>query len=168
MNGTVVTLLAVMPFVFCTCNFLLDLKIVEPLGPEPFDHSYGLTGGGDTVFFRTLALRGNEMAWSEEAFIYEEMPDNRATLKWLRQRRYRAGNVAYRWETEFPMPSDPSPKLKNLAAVIRLPLFPLLGKWRGPLFMAWFLEFEKVRGRLAAQFGSLYAEYGRDTQKACR
>jgi succinoglycan biosynthesis protein ExoM len=156
------------PFVFCTCNFMLDLAIVEPLGDEPFDHAYGLTGGGDTVFFRTLALRGNEMAWSEEAFIYEEIPDSRANIKWLRQRRYRAGNVAYRWETEFPTPSDMNPKLKTLAAVVRLPLFPLLGKWRGPLFLAWYLEFEKVRGRLAAQFGSLYAEYGRDPQKACR
>lgn len=156
------------PFVSCTCNFMLDLKVVEPLGEEPFDEAFGLTGGGDTVFFRQLAAHGATMAWSEDAYIYESIPDSRASLDWLRKRRYRFGNVAFRWEHEVPAKGDLPPTLKTIAAVARLFVFPLTGKGRGPVLLAWLLEYDKVRGRLAAQFGSTYAEYGREPSKSCR
>ena len=156
------------PFVSCTCNFLIDLKVVEPLGDEPFDEAYGLTGGGDAVFFRKLAAMDVPMAWSPDAYLHESMPDSRANLKWLRQRRYRIGNVAFRWEHDVPAKGDLPPTLKTLAACARLCVFPLVVKTRGPLLLAWLLEFDKVRGRLAAQFGSKYAEYRREPVKACR
>ncbi len=157
------------PFVFCTCNFALELAATAPLGETPFNEAYGLTGGGDVFFFRQLANLGVPMAWSEEAFIYEEIPDSRATLKWLRQRRYRVGNATYRWEVDIPAKGDIDPRLKTLISIARLPLFPLIAKPRGPRLLAWLLEFDKVRGRIGAQMGSRYAEYKRDgAEKACR
>jgi succinoglycan biosynthesis protein ExoM len=157
------------PFVFCTCNFALELAAVAPLGEQPFNEAYGLTGGGDVFFFRQLANLGVPMAWSEEAFIHESIPDSRASLKWLRQRRYRVGNATYRWEVDVPTSGDMNPGLKTLISIARLPFFPLTGKGRGPLFLAWLLEVDKVRGRIGAQLGSHYTEYKRETpHKACR
>ena len=164
------------PFVYCTCNFLLELAAASFLGAEPFDQAFGISGGGDTVFFRALANAGVPMAWSEDAWIYEEIPDSRASVSWLRKRRYRMGNVAYRWEIETPVKGDLNPKLKTLLAVCRLPFYPLVSRERSHRLLAWLLEFDKLRGRAAAQFGREYAEYQRSTlpaggaisEKACR
>lgn len=159
------------PFVFCTCNFLIEMDAVAFLGEEPFDPAFGITGGGDTVFFRKLANAGTPMAWTEHAYIFEEIPDSRANIKWLRQRRYRMGNVAFRWEQETPSKGDINPYIKTLAAILRLPFYPLISRERSDIMLAWLLEFDKVRGRVAAQFGSKYSEYSRNTNdagKACR
>jgi succinoglycan biosynthesis protein ExoM len=159
------------PFVFCTCNFLLEMEAAAFLGDQPFDHAFGITGGGDTVFFRQLANAGVPMAWTEAAFIYEEIPDSRASVKWLRQRRYRAGNVAFRWEQATPTAGDMNPYIKTLAVIARLPFYPLIRREKSDPWLSWLLEFDKVRGRVAAQFGSHYAEYARDgggAGKACR
>ncbi len=160
------------PFVFCTCNFLLEMDAVAFLGETPFDPEFGITGGGDTVFFRQLANAGAPMAWAEDAYIYEEIPDSRASVKWLRQRRYRMGNVAFRWEQETPAPGDMDPRLKTVLAILRLPFYPLMSREKSDRLLAWLLEFDKVRGRAAAQFGSRYSEYSRPDAgapaKACR
>jgi succinoglycan biosynthesis protein ExoM len=159
------------PFVFCTCNFLVEMDAVSFLGEEPFDPAFGITGGGDTVFFRKLANADIPMAWTEDAYIFEEIPDSRADIKWLRQRRYRMGNVAFRWEQETPSKGDMNPYMKTLAAIVRLPFYPLVSRERSDIMLAWLLEFDKVRGRVAAQFGSNYSEYHRpatDGGKACR
>ncbi len=87
------------PFVFCTCNFLIDLEGTGSIPRPFFDEAFGLSGGGDTVFFRRLFYAGLKMAWAEEAFVWEEVPDSRASLAWMRQRRFRVGNHAVRWES---------------------------------------------------------------------
>jgi len=159
------------PFVFCTCNFLIDMDAITFLGEQPFDPAFGITGGGDTVFFRKLANAGVPMSWAEDAYLYEEIPDSRASLKWLRQRRYRMGNVAFRWEVETPASGDMNPHLKTLAAIVRLPFYPLISREKSNRWLSWLLEFDKVRGRVAGLLGSRYAEYGRaggDAGKACR
>lgn len=163
------------PFVFCTCNFLIELAATDPLGDQPFDPEFGITGGGDTVFFRSLYNLGVPMDWSEEAWISEEIPASRASVKWLRQRRYRAGNVAYRWEGEFAVAGDIDRRVKNLLLLAALPFYPLRSREKSDRMLAWRLEFEKVAGRFAAQFGRDYAEYSRPPspdkeapEKACR
>lgn len=149
------------PFVYCTCNFLLELEAIDFLGERPFDPAFGITGGGDTVFFRSIFNTGAPMAWSEDAWISEEIPDSRASVDWLRKRRYRMGNVAYRWEKETPAPNDMNPDVKTLLAVARLPFYPFMSREKSDRGLAWLLEFDKVRGRVAAQFGSRYSEYAR-------
>lgn len=149
------------PFVFCTCNFLARMDAVLSLGNEPFDKAYGITGGGDTVFFRKLFRDGYQMAWADEALLYEDMPDARANLGWLRQRRYRAGNVAVRWELDVPIPPHPSPVVKTLLSLARFPVFPLTGWGRRHPLTGWLLEAERLRGRISAHFGHFYSEYKR-------
>ena len=154
------------PFVYCTCNFLIDLDAASFLGDEPFDPAFGISGGGDTVFFRTLFNAGVPMAWSEDAYLHEEIPPGRATVGWLRKRRYRMGNVAYRWEKVAPIVGEMNPAFKTLLAIARLPFYPLASREKSDLLLAWLLESDKLRGRVAAHFGGGYDEYGRGTSGA--
>ncbi|KQR80216.1 glycosyltransferase family 2 protein [Sphingomonas sp. Leaf343] len=159
------------PFVFCTCNFLIEMDAVAILGAEPFDAEFGITGGGDTVFFRKLFNAGVPMAWAEDARLHEEIPDSRAGIKWLRQRRYRQGNAAVRWEQEAAVDNDISPWARTLAIVARLPVYPFVSREKSDRMLAWLLEFDKLRGRIAAHRHRHYQEYRRDgapDNKACR
>jgi len=157
------------PFVFCTCNFLIDLQAIAELPRPLFDEEFGLSGGGDTVFFRRLFYAGHAMAWSEAAWIHEEVPASRASFKWLRQRRYRVGNHAVRWESLGGAAARSV--AKTLGLTMRLFIYPLFRREPESPFVGWLLEYDKVRGRWAAHFGGVFVEYARPAQpgeKVCR
>lgn len=156
------------PFVFCTCNALVDLHALAAQPQPPFDEAFGLSGGGDTVFFRRLFFAGLPMAWAEAAWVHEEVPASRATIGWMRQRRYRVGNHAVRWESDGSMPWRSL--LKTLGLTLRLPIYPSLRREPEAPWMGWLLELDKLRGRWAAHFGRIFIEYARalPQQKACR
>ena len=147
------------PFVYCTCNFLIDLGQVTHIERPLFEEKFGLSGGGDTVFFRRLFFAGLKMAWSKEALVYEEVPPSRASIAWLRQRRFRVGNHAVGWELVGG--SKVKSLLKTAGLTARLLIYPLLGRDRGSPFMGWMLEFDKVRGRYNAHSGQVFMEYAR-------
>jgi succinoglycan biosynthesis protein ExoM len=157
------------PFVFCTCNFLIDMAAIAQ-SPRPlFDDAFGLSGGGDTVFFRTLFYAGHAMAWTKEAWVNEEVPESRASFHWLRQRRYRVGNHAVRWEMVGSGPVRSL--LKTLGLTARLVFYPLLGREPESPLVGWLLEYDKVRGRYASHWGDVFVEYARPQgpgEKACR
>ncbi|MFS0737032.1 glycosyltransferase family A protein [Sphingomonas sp. 1P06PA] len=158
------------PFVFCTCNFLIDLAAVADMPRPLFDPRFGLSGGGDTVFFRSLFYAGHPMAWADAALVYEEVPPSRASLGWMRQRRYRVGNHAVNWEVRDQGRAKALAKTMGLTA--RLAFYPLLGREPEARMTGWLLEAEKVRGRWNAHRGALYMEYARAdapaNEKACR
>ena len=77
----------------CTANFLARADCFRILMPHPFALQFALSGGSDTVFFRSLAWRGFAMRWAANATVYETVPPSRMTLAWLRQRQFRTGNV---------------------------------------------------------------------------
>jgi succinoglycan biosynthesis protein ExoM len=156
------------PFVFCTCNFLIDLDVLNAIPRPLFDEAFGLSGGGDTVFFRRLFFAGLKMAWADAALVYEEVPLSRASVKWIRQRRFRVGNHAVQWERL----DDGSGKcfMKTLSLTARLPIYPLLRREPESVLLGWLLELEKVRGRYNAHFGNLFVEYARpktSDRRAC-
>ena len=156
------------PFVFCTCNFLVNMHAIAKEPRPLFDEAFGLSGGGDTVFFRKLFYRGHAMAWSEDAWIYEEVPASRAGFKWMRQRRFRVGNHAVRWESVNGR--GLRSLLKTIGLTLRLPVYPLFRREPESPFVGWLLEMDKVRGRWASHFGDVFVEYARPQpgQKACR
>lgn len=147
------------PFVFCTCNFLIDLQAIAAIPRPLFDEEFGLSGGGDTVFFRGLFFAGMKMAWSEAAFVYEEVPQSRASIAWMRQRRFRVGNHAVRWESLGGGGRKSFAKTLGLSA--RLVLYPFLQREPESRMLGWMLEFDKVRGRYNAHFGDVFVEYAR-------
>ncbi len=158
------------PFVFCTCNFLIDLDAIRAAPRPLFDPAFGLSGGGDTVFFRGLFFAGHPMAWAETALVYEEVPPSRASLHWMRTRRFRVGNHAATWETRDRGRARAT--LKTAALTIRLAIYPVLRREPEAWGVGWLLEMDKVRGRWDAHRGALFVEYGRPeapaNEKACR
>ncbi|MEU6138431.1 glycosyltransferase family A protein [Nocardioides sp. NPDC047086] len=81
-TGTVVTTAA-------TNNLLLDMARV---GDLRFDLGFGLSGGSDTVFTRTLSAAGGKIVWCDEATVLDLVPADRATREWVRARASRIGN----------------------------------------------------------------------------
>lgn len=75
-----------------TGNLLLDLRQVELYGPLRFDLAFGLTGGSDTMFTRSLRQQGGRLVWCDEATITDKVPVERLTREWVLQRAFRSGN----------------------------------------------------------------------------
>jgi succinoglycan biosynthesis protein ExoM len=144
--------------VFCSCNFLVDLHAITQEPRPLFDVAFGLSGGEDVVFFKRLFDKGCRMAWAERAVLLEEVPADRATLKWMRARKFGVGSNAVRWER-------PDGRirvgLKTLMLLARLPLYPLLRREPESPWLGWLLEWDKVRGRVAGHFGVMHLGYAR-------
>ncbi|MES2741032.1 MAG: glycosyltransferase [Pseudomonadota bacterium] len=157
------------PFVFCTCNFLIDMQAIAAEPRPLFDEEFGLSGGGDTVFFRKLFFKGHAMAWSDAAWINEEVPQSRASFKWMRQRRFRVGNHAVRWES---IDGGAARSIaKTIGISLRLAIYPLFRREPESVMVGWLLEYDKVRGRWASHFGDVFVEYARPAkpgEKVCR
>ncbi|GEL94969.1 hypothetical protein CCO02nite_16270 [Cellulomonas composti] len=83
--------------VAATNNLLLDLAQVRAL-EVTFDERFGLSGGSDTLFTRTLARRGGRLVWCDEAVVVDHVPADRATPRWILARARRSGNSAARAE----------------------------------------------------------------------
>lgn len=148
--------------VYCTCNCLIDLGVVGFLGDEPFPSAFRFTGGEDVVFFRRLHAARVEMAWSEEAVVFEEISGERATFGWLRRRWYRLGNIGVRCERAAPVSGDMPPLAKSMLLALRLTIYPFLDRRVFKAPMLWLLEGERVRGRLASHAGFTMVQYGRE------
>lgn len=73
-----------------TCNCLIDMGAVRKEGLG-FDPKMSLTGAEDTLFFTQLLDRGYRLVQAKDAQVYEHIPADRATEKWLMRRWYRTG-----------------------------------------------------------------------------
>lgn len=78
--------------VAATNNLLLDLRQIRAQNLS-FDLDYGITGGDDTMFTRTLHRRGGQMVWCDEAVVIDVVPAARTTRKWVLQRAFSSGNT---------------------------------------------------------------------------
>lgn len=76
-----------------TNNTLVRLDFLRENGWPRFDEAFSLTGGSDTEFFRGIRDKGAQMVWCDEALVYEDVPTDRATFRWIFRRGVRAGNV---------------------------------------------------------------------------
>lgn len=75
-----------------TNNLLLDLAGVRGLGVR-FDPDFGLTGGEDTLFTRTLVQRGGRLVWCREAVVVDQISANRISTGWMLRRAFSYGNT---------------------------------------------------------------------------
>lgn len=148
-------------FIYATSNVLIDLVAIDDVSRPLFDDAYGLSGGGDLVFFSRLFGLGKTMAWAETAVVLEEVPPKRASWEWQSQRRHRSGNHMV-MEEEQSAGGRLKPILKTAGLCARLTIYPLLGREPGARLRGWWLESMKIRGRIAAHRGLLVHEYARD------
>ena len=75
-----------------TGNLLLDLGRVRALDLR-FDPRYGLTGGEDSLFTRSLTLAGEEIRFAAGAVVDKRVPAQRARRDWVLRRAHRSGST---------------------------------------------------------------------------
>src|SRR3972149_3600447 len=78
-----------------TGNVLLRRKIFDGL-EYPFDHDFG-AGGEDVRFFKEMQERGCVFIWSNDAKVYEIVPQSRCTKSYLLRRAFLQGNISLRY-----------------------------------------------------------------------
>jgi succinoglycan biosynthesis protein ExoM len=74
-------------------SWLLDLSQIRRLGVR-FDPRFGLSGGEDTLFSRTVHARGGRMVWCAESIVTDRLPARRMTRRWVLGRVWSHGNCA--------------------------------------------------------------------------
>ncbi len=77
--------------VAATNNLLLDLRVIRQHGLA-FDPAFGIGGGEDTLFTRTLFKLGAPMVWCDEAIVLDIVPAARITRRWVTHRAFSSGN----------------------------------------------------------------------------
>lgn len=74
-----------------THNTLLLRHMWERAGSPRFDPSFSATGGEDTDFFYGIRMAGAVTLFCADAVVYEEVPADRQSLRWVRRRAIREG-----------------------------------------------------------------------------
>jgi succinoglycan biosynthesis protein ExoM len=73
-----------------TGNVLLRRAFLQRSGLE-FRLEYGRTGGEDAAFFHDLRDAGGSIGFAAAALVEEDIPPQRASLKWMVSRAFRSG-----------------------------------------------------------------------------
>lgn len=131
-----------------TGNVLFRRDILVRLGDQPFREQFG-TGGEDVDFFVRLTGSGCTFRWCQEGAVYETVPPDRWT------RRYMIRRALLRGRNTLKVPGSRVVRLaKSLVAVpiygVLLPLSLPLGQH---VFMRYCIRFCDHAGRLLAVVG---------------
>lgn len=79
-------------YVGYSSNVLINMSRVLERGLR-FDESLGMRGGEDTLFTTELARVGEPFRWDDNAVVFDLVPTERMTRKWVLQRRFGFGTV---------------------------------------------------------------------------
>nr|AAC15804.1 glucosyl transferase ExoM [Sinorhizobium fredii] len=82
-----------------TCNALLRLK-APSLHSRRFKLALGKSGGEDTDFFTGMHQAGGTIAFAQDAWVHEPVPESRASIWLAAKRRFRFGQTHGRLLTE--------------------------------------------------------------------
>jgi GT2 family glycosyltransferase len=156
-----------------TNNVLLKAAVVRTLGLR-FDPRFGLSGGGDVVFFRAIHAAGYRIVYAPDARVRDMIPLGRANLRWLWRRWYRVGaNTRHK----RPLHAKSKPNLKRIvkrrwhssgAAALATGLAMLMGSLlRGSIDMGHLAPGIKQvahgLGKAASGIGIRYEQYRDDS-----
>lgn len=151
-----------------TNNLLLDMRQIQDLG-LCFDERFGLTGGSDSLFTRQIHAGGGEMVWCDEAVVFDMVPAQRLTRKWVLQRAFRNGNTWIR--TCIEVAGSPQQRALTRVSLSARGVTRLLGGAGRFTFGALTGRLDRrvsgIRtmargaGLVAGSFGSVYSEYRR-------
>lgn len=149
-----------------TGNLLLDLGRVRALSLR-FDPRYGLTGGEDSLFTRSLTLAGEEIRFAAGAVVDKRVPARRARRDWVLRRARRSGSTWARVRIDTADRARTALRLgyaaKGLARAGREGALALLARAGGDVASRAVHEVS-ARGGLGMVVGALggsVAEYGR-------
>ncbi|MBW3654652.1 MAG: glycosyltransferase, partial [Gemmatimonadetes bacterium] len=145
-----------------TSNVLVSAALLA--GPAPFAPAFGVSGGGDSLFFTGAYRRGARLVWAARAAATETVPPTRTRAAWILRRAFRMGNGAIWVERALEPPlrrvGERTAKglVRLLFGVAILPVSLLRGR-RGAVSALWHACYGA--GCLAALAGYRYVEYRR-------
>ena len=144
-----------------THNALVAARLLRREG-GPFDPAFGISGGGDSLFFLRCAREGARMVGAAAAVVEERIPSERVRPGWVLRRAFRTGNGAVHCERALPPESRRVGQrvLKGVArmavSAAALPVAAVLG--RAPAMRAlWGVCYGA--GCASALLGYRYLEY---------
>ena len=112
-----------------TNNVLVNAEVLQQYNPV-FDNRFALTGGEDTHLFMRLHQAGYKIVWADDAMVYDWLPRERTTPKWILERYRHECSTYSLLEKEL----DPSFKTQFIRALKGTVLI-LIGIARLPLTM---------------------------------
>eukprot|EP00913_Durusdinium_trenchii_P004211 g3903.t1 len=83
------------PVIHGTGNCLVHRSVFSRLESPLFDETFNFLGGGDMEFFARCRSAGLTFWWCKEATVFETIPHDRATARWLMRRSIRTGSINY-------------------------------------------------------------------------
>lgn len=128
-----------------TCNALIDRSVVPDLR---FRLELGRTGGEDVLFFSAIHRAGGTFGYAPEAIVTEQVAPDRASLKWLINRKLSFGHIHGRVLMESANASTGARLAEGVAA---------LGKLAYCLSLALLTIFSPTRSRRWLLRGILHA-----------
>jgi glycosyltransferase involved in cell wall biosynthesis len=142
-------------------NVLVRRACFEALMPEPFDPAFALSGGEDLVFFQRLAKMGFRMHWSTRAVVHEDVPRERMTVRWLKDRQRRRGclNIAAQRLAEPGPYREGIRLLKTVGAFVSAGAYAVAGAVAPGCRARVPLLFDYARGRLLGHRGRMLEPY---------
>ncbi len=75
-----------------TGNLIMRRSSLEKFNVK-FDPRFNILGAEDSFFGVQILKKGAKICWASNAIVYENIPKNRATLKWLVKRTYRGAST---------------------------------------------------------------------------
>lgn len=144
-----------------TNNTLLRVASWEQAGSPRFDRAYSFSGGSDTALFSYLVRRHRQtIVYCENAVVFEDLPEERVTLRWVTRRELRTGSVLFRvwvpydgvWRCALRMVLHMAYGVGNLA-------INLIFRWR--LSAYGYSKLMRGIGMLNASRGVIVEEYAR-------
>lgn len=145
-------------------NALIRRSLLLQL-PGPFEPSFGVTGGEDTMLFWDLEQRGARIVWCAEARAHETVPPARLRLRWILLRSFRGGQSFVRAEVERLRGVQRVSRTATLflGALVRLPVALGLSAVMLPFSRARAVRFLRAAfaqcGKITALVGHRYHEY---------
>ena len=149
------------PKFFYTGNCIIKsatLKSIE----GPFDTSFGLTGGEDTLLFGKLLSNGAKYVFCKEAIVYEYFPKERANLKWLLRRGLRTGNTFARRVIKLSENKIKAKVILLSKAIISIFVYiflMILTMMFPKYFLLWTIKLYRKFGHIMAVFNIQIFEY---------
>jgi succinoglycan biosynthesis protein ExoM len=142
-----------------TSNVLIDMNFVREHRLE-FDETLGRTGAEDTDFFYAMYRHGGRLAYASDAVVYEEVSDNRKTLRWIIKRRQRVGQTFAKLQQRYNTRAyNLIPLLSPIKIVFCISMAAVLSI-RPSRAMWWLMRGVFHWGTLSYRInGSIYEEY---------
>ncbi|GAA2018749.1 glycosyltransferase family 2 protein [Nakamurella flavida] len=143
-----------------TNNSIVTVEALRRLEGDHFRESFSRTGGSDAELFWRLRRLGIRMRWLDEAVVYERVPPERATWRWLWRRGVRLGNVSGRLLSR----ERPRSYVAGVAAARLLvglvlgPVFAVVAPRRAALTL---MHVPKAVGMVRSMTGNYVQEYAR-------